>query len=69
MVKNIKKVIENNRQGIYEYDNECNEIEEQIVGVIGVFIVNKLRAIDKNIEIQEENQQEAHKIILDEEVM
>ena len=48
MNKACTKISENNRQRIYDYDQECNEIDQTCAGVIGVFVQNKLRMIDEN---------------------
>ena len=38
--KSHVKISENNRQRIYEYDQECNEIDQSCAGVIGLFVQN-----------------------------
>ena len=46
--KSHAKISENNRQRIYEHDQECNEIDQSCVGMIGAFAHNKLRTTDNN---------------------
>ena len=66
--KNIK-ISGNNRQSDYEYENECNEIEALSTEVTWVFVNKKLRIIDENIEVQEENQEEVNRTTLEDEVV
>ena len=42
-----RKEDENNRQGVCEFERNCADIEESTEGVIGVFVNNKLRIVDK----------------------
>ena len=46
-----KKKSENSRQSEHDHENKIDKIEEQRAGVIGVFINNRLRVMDENIEV------------------
>ena len=41
-----------NWQMIYEYDQKCNEIDQSCAKVIGMFVQNKLRIIEKIVTLQ-----------------
>ena len=41
------KADENNIQGVYEFGKKCVDVEESTESVIGVFVNNKLRIVDK----------------------
>ena len=68
-VQEAQKKSENNRKSEHECENEHDEIEEQCAGVTCVFVNSRITFIDEHVEVQEENQEEVNRTILDEEVM
>ena len=66
--KVYKKVNEKNGQNKYEYEKEEEEIEVQCEGVIGLFVNNTLRIIDKNSNFQETHQEDLRIIVFSEEI-
>ena len=42
-----KKAHENNVLGVHEFGRNCVDVEESTEGVLGEFVNNKLRIVDK----------------------
>ena len=60
-----KKVDENNRHGVCEFERNFVDIEESNEGVIGVFVKNKLRIVDKKKDFIHNDNVEINEIVLD----
>ena len=63
-----KKLRENDSQNKHEYEKEDEEIDDQSAGVIGAFVNDKLRTIDRNCDFQEIHQEDTSRIVFAEDI-
>ena len=61
-----RKVDENDRQGVCEFEESFIDVEELTKGVIGVFVNNKLRIVDKEKDFIHDSNIEINDVTLDE---